>query len=128
MIRKTKQREALKNVIMEAGRPLSTEEIFVLASHLYPKLGRRTVYRNVKEMTEASELVGIDYPGQPMRYELVDEKGSRPHLICRGCNRLYSLPIEEPTVRIPVQEDYIIDGYEVIFFGYCPECRNAGLG
>jgi Fur family ferric uptake transcriptional regulator len=124
MIRNTRQREVLVRVIREADRPLSPQEIFELALVYYPKLGLRTVYRHIKDLVSSHSIAGIDYPGQPMRYEVVDHRGSRPHFICRRCQKVFDLPIEEPQVLYPVLDDFCIEGHEVVFFGSCRECRN----
>ncbi|MEQ9823975.1 MAG: transcriptional repressor [Puniceicoccaceae bacterium] len=124
MIRNTKQRDVLRKVMREADRPLSPAEIHQLALIHYPKMGLRTVYRHIKDMIENSQLAGIDYPGQPVRYELVDDRGSRPHLICRGCERVFDLPIEEPEVEYPKLDDFVIEGHEVVYFGFCRECSD----
>ena len=126
MVRKTKQREALMKVIREADRPLSPVEIHQLALAHYPKLGIRTVYRHIRDLVENYQIAGIDYPGQPMRYEVVDERGSRPHLICRKCQRVFDLPVEEPELVYPKLDDFSIEGHEVVYFGRCRECGKAG--
>ena len=122
MIRNTRQREIILNVMEEAARPLSPMEIHQLAVVQYPKLGLKTVYRHVNDLVENSHIAGVDYPGQPVRYEIVDERGSRPHLICRKCQRVFDLPIEEPKIEYPELEDFQISGHEVVFFGICKSC------
>jgi Fur family ferric uptake transcriptional regulator len=122
MIRNTKQREAIMQVIEKAIRPLSPAEIHQLAKVHYPSIGLRTVYRHIKDLVESDEIAGIDYPGQPVRYEVVDNRGSRPHLICRRCGRLFDLPIEEPDLYYPEMKDFVIEGHEVVYFGYCKHC------
>ena len=126
MIRNTKQREALMKVIGHADRPLSSTEIHQLALIHYPNLGIRTVYRHIKDLVESDQIAGVDYPGQPMRYEIVDERGSRPHLICRRCQRVFDLPVEEPNLAYPELEDFVIEGHEVVYFGHCRKCKPKG--
>jgi Fur family transcriptional regulator, ferric uptake regulator len=124
MIRNTKQREALMKVIRNADRPLSPTEIHQLALIHYPSLGIRTVYRHIKDLVDGDQIAGIDYPGQPVRYEVVDERGSRPHLICRSCQRVFDLPVEEPKLVYPELADFVIEGHEVVYFGHCRECER----
>jgi Fur family transcriptional regulator, ferric uptake regulator len=125
MIRNTKQREILLGVMKDADRPLSPAEIHQLAIVRYPRLGLRTVYRHIRDMIDNRQLAGIDYPGQPLRYELVDDRGSRPHLICRGCQRVFDLPLEEPAMEYPKLVDFVIEGHEVVYFGYCKDCAQG---
>lgn len=124
MIRNTKQREALMKVIRDSDRPLSPTEIHILAVEHYPKLGIRTVYRHIKDLVDSFKIAGIDYPGQPMRYEIVDERGSRPHLICRDCKKVFDLPVEEPEINYPELGNFVIEGHEVVYFGRCQDCSG----
>lgn len=124
MIRNTRQRGAIRQALEEVGRPLTPNEIHAIARRHYPKLGLRTVYRQIKDLVADAELVGIDYPGQPLRYELVT--GShRAHFICRRCDRLFSFPHEVPDVPVPDEPRFSVTGQETVFFGICSECGNA---
>ncbi len=111
-------------VINESQRPLTPVEIHELAKEYYPKLGLRTVYRHLKDMIDNAEIAGIDYPGQPVRYEMVDERGSRPHLICRVCKQVFDLPVEEPEIPYPEMKEFKIEGHEVVYFGRCSSCLS----
>ncbi len=109
-------------VMKDADRPLSPAEIHQLAIIHYPKMGLRTVYRHIKDLVDTFLVAGIDYPGQPVRYEIVDDRGSRPHLICRRCERVFDLPIDEPELDYPKMDEFTIEGHEVVYFGFCREC------
>ena len=122
MIRNTKQREIVLSVIKEAARPLSPAEIHQLAISIQPGIGLKTVYRHVNHLVDTHQIAGVDYPAQPLRYEIIDDRGSRPHLICRACNKVFDLPIEEPKIEYPKLGDFKISGYEVVFFGTCKNC------
>ena len=70
-------------------------------------MGLATTYRHVKALAEQSVVVGVDYPGQPTRYEWVDGQ-EKTHFTCRGCDKLFALnipqtdelPDSRPTSRI----------------------------
>jgi len=123
MIRQTRQRAAIERALREAGRPLSPSEIHVLAKRILPHIGLRTVYRQITDMVAEQQLVGIDYPGQPLRYELTHGE-HHPHFICRKCNRVFDLRMDAPEVKVTAPQGFVIDGQETIFYGYCPGCRK----
>ncbi|MGZ0655902.1 Fur family transcriptional regulator [Coraliomargarita sp. W4R72] len=125
MIRNTKQREVLKEVLANSGRPLTPAEIHEIACQTLPNIGLRTVYRHLNKLNERMEIAGVDYPGQPIRYETVDGHGSRPHLICRECNQVFGLPIDEPEITYPTLDGHQIDAHEVLFYGICKSCRES---
>ena len=124
MIRNTRQREAILAVLAGASRPLTPQEVFDAAVSLVPGLGLRTVYRHLRELEAAFRVVGIDYPGQPLRYEMAGGD-HHPHFICRRCNRVFDLPVEIPDVPVVVPEGFRLEGQETIFYGICKSCLES---
>ena len=125
MIRRTRQRDAILDALERAGRPLSPTELHDLAREMSPRIGLRTVYRNIRELVEEGRLAGIDYPGQPLRYEKVTEDGHRAHLICRLCSKVFDLPGDPPKVTYDSPEGFVIQGDEVVFYGHCATPENC---
>ena len=71
MIRVTHQRNAIRQVLQNAGRPLSPHEIFDMAQRKVSGLGIATVYRNLKSLQEEGAIVAVELPGQPPRWEVL---------------------------------------------------------
>jgi len=123
MQRKTRQREAIERVLKDGRRPLTPLEIHERAHRHLPGIGLRTVYRQIEDLAGQQKIVGIDYPGQPLRYEWV-KSGHHPHFICRRCNRLFDLPEDNlPDLPVKVPAGFVVDGQETIFYGLCSDCR-----
>ncbi|MEX0329935.1 MAG: Fur family transcriptional regulator [Puniceicoccaceae bacterium] len=122
MIRRTRQRLAIEEVFQKEKRPLTPPEIHKGAKRILPQIGLRTIYRQLKDMSEEGLIVGVDYPGQPLRYEWVSH-GHHAHFICRRCDRVYDLQVEVPDVEIPAPEGFQLTGQETIFYGICPDCQ-----
>ena len=72
MKRNTRQGEVILSAIKSAGRPLTPLEIHELAVKKMPRLGIATTYRHLRTLSESNQVVGVDYPGQPPRYEWAD--------------------------------------------------------
>ena len=123
----TKQGGAIREVLSEANRPLTRDEILAGGRKKIARLGQATVDRHIREMTENFELVGLDYPGQPRCYEL-PSGGEHPHFVCRGCNKVFDLPVAMEIPKISVPEGFRITGGEVVYSGYCPECASQDDG
>ena len=122
MKRNTKQGEVILTVIKSAGRPLTPLEVHELAVNNIPGLGIATTYRHLKSLTESKQVVGVDYPGQPPRYEWADGK-DKVHFACRSCDKLFAL--EDTTGDAPpaeAPEGFTVKGFEVMLYGICPEC------
>lgn len=117
----TRQRVAIHNVLKEAERPLTRDEILSLGRQKIPKLGSATVDRAIREMRTSFEIIGVEFPGQARRYEL-PAAHEHPHFVCRICERVFDLPIRTQLPEIKAPRGYLITGGEVIYSGTCPEC------
>ena len=120
----TEQRGVILSVLKETDRPLTRKEILERGRRQLPRLGVATVNRAIREMTEKLEIVGVEYPGQPRRYELPVGK-EHPHFICRTCDRVFDLPtsMQLPSVKVP--EGFVVTGGEIVYSGTCAECRKS---
>jgi Fur family ferric uptake transcriptional regulator len=122
MKRNTKQGEVVLEVMRSAGRPLTPLEIHQRATQEIPRLGIATTYRHLKALSESNHVVGVDYPGQPPRYEWVDGQ-DKVHFACRSCDKLFAL--DDTTEDIPpaqAPKGFKVQGFEVMLYGTCPEC------
>lgn len=119
----TEQREVILSVLKETDRPLTREEILTHGRERLPRLGIATVNRAIREMTENFEIVGIEYPGQPRRYELPVER-EHPHFICRMCDRVFDLPVSMQLPSIEIPKGFVVTGGEIVYSGRCAECSK----
>ena len=65
MERHTRQRQAVLDALAGTGRTLTPPEILALAQRQAPSLNLSTVYRQVKALEEAGEVLKVQLPGQP---------------------------------------------------------------
>ena len=122
MKRTTRQGEIILKVIRSAGRPLTPLEIHQRASRKSPNIGIATTYRHLKSLGESQQVVGVDYPGQPPRYEWADGR-DKVHFACRSCDKLFALEdTTEDTPPAKAPKDFKVQGFEVMLYGICPEC------
>jgi len=125
MKRTTRQGEIILKVIRSAGRPLTPLEIHQRASRKSPTIGIATTYRHLKSLGESQQVVGVDYPGQPPRYEWADGR-DKVHFACRSCEKLFALEdTSGDTSPAQAPEGLEVQGFEVMLYGLCPTCRKA---
>lgn len=122
----TRQREVILSVLQDAGRPLTREEILRYGRQQIDRLGSATVDRAIRELSENYLIIGVEFPGQPKRYELPAES-EHPHFICRRCDRVFDLPVAMRLPDIIAPKGYLITGGEIIYSGTCPECLKKKL-
>jgi Fur family transcriptional regulator, ferric uptake regulator len=80
--RYTGGRRALVEVLLQAGRPLSVEEILAAS----PQVRQSSVYRNLALFEEGGLVHRVSGHGDHARYELAEEiVGHHHHFACRSC-------------------------------------------
>ena len=122
MKRNTRQREVLREVFTSAGRPLSPQEVAVLAQVAIPSLGIATVYRALKEFVEEGWLVAVGVAGGT-RYELADI-GHHHHFYCRDCDKTFDIAGCRGNLRGLVPKGFVIASHELTINGTCRSCAE----
>lgn len=120
MPRKTIQREAIRQVLEEAGRPLSPEEILAEAREHVPKLGIATVYRALKSLREENFLVPVELPGEAPRYEIHQEH--HHHFHCRQCGKVFDVEGCPSGLKAISPPGFVLEDHELILYGRCDQC------
>jgi Fur family ferric uptake transcriptional regulator len=123
MKRHTHQRDALRKALLNAGRPLSINEIFELAQKEVASLGIATVYRNLKALQAEGWVVQVDLPGQPSRWEVAPE-GHHHHFLCRTCDRLLEIHDCPEGLTGLLPEGYTLEEHDILLRGQCDTCSG----
>jgi Fur family ferric uptake transcriptional regulator len=117
----TRQREVILDVLQLAARPLTREELLAEGRKVLPRLGSATVDRAIRNMTASFEVIGVEFPGQPRRYEL-PATHEHPHFICRECERVFDIPVKMQLPEVKAPHGFLVMGGEIIYSGTCREC------
>jgi Fur family transcriptional regulator, ferric uptake regulator len=125
MIRRTKQRAAIREALESSGRPMSPEEVLEAAQQHVIGLGIATVYRNLRTLVEEGWLVVVDLPGQPGRYELAG-KEHHHHFYCRACGRVFELDGCVGRLGELVPPGFRMMGHDLLLYGICKSCQKLG--
>jgi len=119
--RKTQQRDAIRQVLVAADRPLSPQEVLRAAQRRSRGLGIATVYRALKSLSDEGFLVVVDLPGEASRFELAGKKHHH-HFHCRDCGRAFDLEGCVPTVQKLAPKGFRVEDHEVVLYGLCAAC------
>jgi len=118
----TEQRKLISEVLREGPGHMDAQEIYERARKKMPSLAMGTVYRNLKIMAEAGEILRIPVEGQPDRYDA--NPLPHDHMRCRACGNFYD-------VRLPGLPEWLeehtgceIDCYTLLLEGTCPDCNG----
>lgn len=123
MKRTTSQRGAIFRTLAGSGRPLSVAEIHRLAKGKSAGLGIATVYRNLKSLQSAGEIVAVDLPGHPPRWEVAPERHHH-HFLCVACDKLFEIPGCPAGLRRLLPEGYTLEEHDILLRGRCDACAR----
>ena len=130
MERKTRQYEAIIDVIANAGRPLLASEIMTLAQNSVPQLSLATVYRSIKSLQEDGSIKPVLLPGQNPRYEMFEqphEHAHHHHFQCRACERVFALDACPGNLEKIAPNGFTVEAHEIILYGRCKQCTETAL-
>ena len=93
-------------------------------------ISRQAVYDTLGTLVDRRLARRIQPAGSPARYE--DRVGdNHHHLVCRACGIMVDVDCavgEAPCLTADDDHGFAIDEAEVIYWGYCPDCRNQSMG
>jgi Fur family ferric uptake transcriptional regulator len=124
MQRTTRQREAIREALAAAGRPLSPQEILAAARSALPRLGLATVYRTVKGMLGDGALSSVALPGTPARYELAGKRHHH-HFHCRACDGVFEVEACPAGIRGLLPGGFRLEEHDIILYGLCAACGEG---
>lgn len=121
--RNTQQRQAIRDALETADRPLAPQEVHRHAARKSPGLGIATVYRTVKQGVDEGWLAPVDLPGEPRRYEIAG-KQHHHHFHCRNCGRVFEVDGCPGNLRPLTPAGFTLEDHEVILYGLCDRCTT----
>jgi Fur family ferric uptake transcriptional regulator len=121
MERQTPQRDAIRALFTPKGDPLSPQEILDLASKRVPKISMATVYRTIRTLEELGEIIPVELPGEPDRYELAG-KGHHHHFVCESCGKAFDVDACPGNLAHMTPEGFKLVRHDITLYGYCSAC------
>lgn len=123
--RHTIQKELVLNAVRSMRSHVTAEEVYNFIKNDYPSIGKGTVYRNLNSLSEDGEILKIEIPNGPDRFDFTLEK--HYHIRCMRCGNVYDVDMEilpDLTNRILNTHGMQILDYDILFKGLCKQCQN----
>lgn len=127
-LRSTTARKEILQLLADAGRPLSHQDI-LSGRKRTGSLDRVTVYRTLETLLEAGllhRIQGTDGAWRFCRHGLeTGEKcgGNHIHFLCSVCSQMSCLP-EQPLPWVVAPEGATVHSKQLVVHGYCAECNS----
>lgn len=121
MERKTPQRDAIRALFTHDGDPLSPNEIHALAAEQVPTISLATVYRTIRALEELGEIVPVELPGEPDRYELAG-KNHHHHFVCESCGKAFDVNACPGNLSHMTPDGFVLNRHEITLYGTCNAC------
>ncbi|MFG0244515.1 MAG: Fur family transcriptional regulator [Phycisphaerales bacterium JB052] len=121
MIRRTAQREAIRSLFQPDTDPMSPQEILEHASKTVPTVGIATVYRTVRALVEQGEIVAVELPGEPPRYEMAG-KEHHHHFVCESCGKAFDIDACPGNLAHMTPKGFTLNRHDITLFGLCDGC------
>jgi len=121
--RSTRQRKAIEDALIRADRPLTPEELLVLAQAGVPRLGIATIYRALKDLRDGGQVVAVEVPGHAICYETA-QRGHHHHFHCRQCQRVFEVEGCVHGVNAIAPAGFRVEEHEIVLKGLCQACAD----
>ena len=128
MERSTRQRTAIRQVIIAAARPLTPQEILDGVRESVSAAGIATVYRNIKLLLDEGEIRAVVLPGENPRYEAAQESHGHDHhhhFHCIPCDRVFDVPGCPGSMAQLAPAGFTVEHHELTLYGVCADCAAA---
>ena len=139
-VNKVQKRNTIqKKLVLEAVHQLqnhpTAEEVYKGIIEVYRNISKGTVYRNLNILVEENELIKVLLTDGADRFD--HNTFEHNHIKCDVCNRCFDMPQETYTTvdkmicinrELSENSGFIVKGYEILFRGICPRCREGISG
>lgn len=102
----------------------TAEDVYEHVHEHHPGVGKATVYRNLKQLSERGSLKRIESVNRADHYD--HQCHEHYHIQCQQCNAVYDMELGymDYLNSIVTPEDFVIKGHDIVFKGICPKCRG----
>ena len=124
--RLTPQRNLIWEVLRDAGRHMTAEEVTAEVRSTLPDVNVSTVYRTLELLVSLDLVVETRLEGAACYYEVSPEP-THHHFVCTQCGAVGHFGDE---LLAPVHDEltsrsFAVSQIQVTAFGLCEDCRNA---
>ncbi len=127
MVRQTKQRAAVIEVLQAARSHPDAAWIHAQVRRNLPSVSLGTVYRTLDALVRDGVVVTLERAGQATRYDYRHAGDHHHHAVCRSCGKIFDVEaVEWPQLSAAtLPAGFQVTDVRLEFMGLCPECQPA---
>lgn len=124
--RKSASREAIREILERAGRPISAGDILARLDRRKRTFNKTTIYRELEAMKRMGRVREVFFRNDTALFEVAGEH--HHHLVCVSCGDIRAVTLRESFVReaekMSMREHFSILDHSLEFFGLCTACQK----
>lgn len=120
-MRYSRQRAALLELLRSTKSHPDAEWLYTGLRKEYPNISLGTVYRNLRQLTDAGEIVELS-DGAISHFD--GDISPHYHMKCSGCGGIYDIHKDNVSITVKTEDGFRIDGINLILSGICRNCQK----
>lgn len=124
-MRMTDQRILILKILRSTKSHPTADWIYQEARKEMPNISLGTVYRNLRILAEAGEIIEMEYGSRYSRYD--GNTDNHYHFKCRKCEKTYDVDVDLEKNLDKLVEDSlgaVIEEHRLEFYGVCKDCNK----
>ena len=128
--RMTPQRLSVLDIVARRPGHIGADEVWTLAKVQHPYVDLATVYRTLQFLKRVGVVTEVVI-GNKLHFELMDHHNPHHHLVCSGCDDVYTLSpdyMAEFSQRLSLEFGFSPDLDNLTIRGKCAKCTLGASG
>lgn len=126
-LKKSTRRFEILDAFVTSGTHLTADELYDIVIEKNSSIGRATVYRTLKLLSECGLASELRLDDGVVRYELKYRNPHHDHLVCTDCGSYIEVVdnhIEELQNSMANRHGFIPEDHTLIIYGLCQNCSE----
>jgi len=122
--RSTVQRRLVYSSVCDLACHPTADEVYACVIEKQTNVSKGTVYRNLNSLAEDGELLRVNIPNAPDRFD--HNVHPHYHIKCKDCGAFFDLETDSLNgieSRIFECTGFLVQAYDLVFSGLCPNCQ-----